>query len=103
MYFTSKLERLTLSIRTCRPHNRNMATAFTDPSAQLDFPAFRPEMAFPPLTDAMIETIRDYASEVTEPAGITIFARGERGTDMFVVLDGNVTSTLATKRTRAKP
>ncbi len=33
-----------------------------------DFPAFRPEMAFPPLTDAMVETIRAYASEVTEPA-----------------------------------
>jgi thioredoxin reductase (NADPH) len=72
-------------------HNRTMATAFTDPSAQLDFPAFRPEMAFPPLTDAMVETIRGYASEVTEPAGITIFARGERATDMFVVLEGNVT------------
>jgi thioredoxin reductase (NADPH) len=68
-----------------------MATAFTDPSAQLDFPAFRPEMAFPPLTDAMVETIRAYASEVKEPAGVTIFAGGERGTDMFVVLEGNVT------------
>ena len=68
-----------------------MATAFTDPSAQLDFPAFRPDMAFPPLTDTMVETIRAYASEVTKPAGITIFARGERGTDMFVVLEGNVT------------
>src|SRR4051794_30247274 len=67
-----------------------MATAFSDPSAQLDFPTFRPEMAFPPLTDAMIEIIRGYASEVTEPAGITIFARGERSTDMFVVLEGNV-------------
>ncbi len=68
-----------------------MATAFTDPSAQLDLPAFRPEMAYPPLTDAMVETIRAYASEVTEPAGIKIFARGERGTDMYVVLEGNVT------------
>ncbi len=68
-----------------------MATAFTDPSAQLDFPAFRPEMAFPLLTDAMVETIRAYASEVTEPAGIAIFARGERGADMFVVLEGNIT------------
>src|SRR5947209_12816309 len=47
-------------------------------------------MAFPPLTDATVETLRAYASEVTEPAGITIFARGERGTDMFVVLEGNV-------------
>jgi thioredoxin reductase (NADPH) len=68
-----------------------MSTAFADPSAQLDFPAFRPEMAFPPLTDAMVETIRDYATEVREPAGITIFPRGKRGADMFVVLEGNVT------------
>ncbi|MFL6446931.1 MAG: FAD-dependent oxidoreductase [Bryobacteraceae bacterium] len=67
-----------------------VATAFSDPSAQLDFPAFRPEMAFPPLTDAMLETIRAYASEVTQPAGTSIYARGERGTDMFVVLEGGV-------------
>ena len=67
-----------------------MATAFTDPSALLDFPAFRPEMAFPLLTDTMIENIRSYASEVMEPAGTTIFSRGQRGADMFVVLEGNV-------------
>lgn len=47
-------------------------------------------MAFPRLTDAMIETIRAYASEIAEPGGTTIFSRGERGTDMFVVLEGNV-------------
>src|ERR1039457_876479 len=81
----------TLSIQTFRPNNRTRATPSTAPSAQLDFPAFRPDMAFPPLTDTMVETIRAYASEVTKPAGITIFARGERGTDMFVVLEGNVT------------
>lgn len=67
-----------------------MSTAFTDPSALLDFPAFRPEMAFPLLTDTMIETIRVYASEVMETAGTTIYPRGERGTDLFVVLEGNV-------------
>lgn len=67
-----------------------MATAFTDPSALLDFPAFRPEMAFPLLTNVMVETIRAYASEVMEPAGTTIFSRGQRGADMFVVLQGNV-------------
>jgi thioredoxin reductase (NADPH) len=67
-----------------------MATAFTDPSALLDFPAFRPEMAFPLLSDTMIETIRAYASEVLEPGGTTIFSRGQRGADMFVVLEGNV-------------
>lgn len=67
-----------------------MATAFTDPSAVLDFPAFRPEMAFPLLTDTMIATIRAYASEVMETDGTTIFSRGQRGADMFVVLEGNV-------------
>ena len=67
-----------------------MATAFADPSAQLDFPAFRPEMAFPPLTDAMVETIRGYASEVAAPAGVTIFACGDRGTDLFVIVEGNI-------------
>ena len=67
-----------------------MATAFTDPSALLDFPAFRSEMAFPLLTDSMIETIRTYASEVREPAGNTIFFGGQRSADMFVVLEGNV-------------
>lgn len=75
---------------TRNPHNRTMATAFTDPSALLDFPAFRPEMAFPLLTDTMIENIRPYASEVMEPAGTTIFSRGQRGAEMFVVLKGNV-------------
>jgi thioredoxin reductase (NADPH) len=73
------------------PHNRTRMTAFTDPSALLDFPTFRPEMAFPPLTDDMIETIRSYASEITEPAGASIYVRGQRGSDMFVVLEGNVT------------
>lgn len=67
-----------------------MDTAFTESSTLLDFPAFRPEMAFPPLTDAMIESIRPYASEITEPAGTTIFPRGQRRTDLYVVLDGNI-------------
>ena len=67
-----------------------MATAFTDPSALLDFPAFRPEMAFPLLTGTMIEIIREYASEALEPAGTTVFSSGQRGTDMFLVLQGNI-------------
>ena len=67
-----------------------MATAFTDPSALLDFPAFRPEMAFPLFTDAMIDTICAYGSEVTQTAGSTVFSRSQRGADMFVVLEGNI-------------
>jgi thioredoxin reductase (NADPH) len=67
-----------------------MPTAFTDPSAHLDFPAFRPEMAYPLLTEAMIETLRDYASEETQPAGTIVYYRGQRRIDMVVVIEGNV-------------
>src|SRR5437870_5276410 len=65
-------------------------TAPTDSSASLDVPAFRPEMAFPLLTDDMIESIRGYASEVAEPAGTSIFSRGQHDTAMFLVLEGTV-------------
>ena len=67
-----------------------MIAALTDSSALLDFPAFRPEMAFPLLTDDMVQCIRSYASEVMEPAGTSIFSRGQHETEMFVVLEGTV-------------
>jgi thioredoxin reductase (NADPH) len=56
----------------------------------LDFPAFRPELAFPLLPDDMIACMRSYASEVKEAAGTSLFSRGQRDTDMFVVLEGTV-------------
>lgn len=67
-----------------------MTNALSDASSLLDFPAFRPEMAFPLLTDDMIESIRGYASEVMEPAGTSIFSRGQHDIDLFVVLQGIV-------------
>jgi thioredoxin reductase (NADPH) len=75
-----------------------MITALTDPSALLDVRVFRPEMAFPPLTDGMVECIRRYASEVTEPGGTSIFTRGQRDVDMFVVLEGNINIYTADER-----
>jgi thioredoxin reductase (NADPH) len=75
-----------------------MITAFTDPSALLDVPVFRPEMAFPPLADGMVECIRRYASEVTEPGGTSIFTRGQHDVDMFVVLEGNINIYTADER-----
>jgi thioredoxin reductase (NADPH) len=53
-------------------------------------PAFRPEMAFPVLTDEMIGCIRGYAEEISEPAGTRIFSRGQHDIAMFVVLEGNI-------------
>ena len=67
-----------------------MITTLTDHSDSLDFPAFRPELAFPLLPDDMIACMRGYASEVKEAAGTLLFSRGQRETDMIVVLEGSV-------------
>ncbi len=66
-----------------------MLPTLSDPS-DLDLPAFRPEMAFPVLTDDMIACIRGYADEISEPAGTRIFSRGQHDIAMFVVLDGGI-------------
>ena len=55
-------------------------------------------MAFPPLTEGMVECIRGYASEVLEPGGTSIFTRGQRDGDMFVVLEGNINIYTADER-----
>ncbi len=53
-------------------------------------PVFRPDMAFPPLTDEMIERLRAYGTEETFAPETALFARGEREVDMFVVLEGKL-------------
>ncbi|HEV2576703.1 MAG TPA: FAD-dependent oxidoreductase [Acidobacteriaceae bacterium] len=53
-------------------------------------PDFRPELAFPQLTEEMVERIRPYGREEIIPANQHLFTRGERQVDMFVVLDGEV-------------
>jgi thioredoxin reductase (NADPH) len=53
-------------------------------------PVFRPEMAFPPLTDDMVERLREYGTEETFAPESALFARGEREVDMFVVLEGEL-------------
>ncbi len=57
-------------------------------------PDFRPELAFPRLTEEMVERLRPYGREETFPANHTLFTHGERQVDMFVVLDGEVTISL---------
>ena len=53
-------------------------------------PDFRPELAFPQLTEDMVERLRPYGREETFPANHRLFTRGERQVDMFVVLDGEI-------------
>jgi thioredoxin reductase (NADPH) len=67
-----------------------LISALTDRSDLLDYPTFRPEMAFPLLPDDMIACTRGYASELRAAAGTILFSRGQRDTDMFVVLEGAI-------------
>jgi thioredoxin reductase (NADPH) len=50
----------------------------------------RPDLAFPKLTEEMVERLRPYGEEETFPENIRLFHSGERGVDMFVVLDGQI-------------
>jgi thioredoxin reductase (NADPH) len=62
-------------------HESNETTA-VQPSSR-----FRPELAFPLLTEEMLSRVRGYGSEEKVPARTRLFARGDREIDMFVVLD----------------
>jgi thioredoxin reductase (NADPH) len=50
----------------------------------------RPDLAFPKLTEEMVERLRPYGQEEAFPANVTLFTCGEREIDMFVVLDGQI-------------
>lgn len=50
----------------------------------------RPDLAFPKLTEEMVERLRPYGQEETFPADVALFTHGARGVDMFVVLDGQI-------------
>jgi thioredoxin reductase (NADPH) len=51
---------------------------------------FRPEMAFPYLTDEMVERLQHYGRTETLAARTVLWSRGDREVDMFVVIDGIV-------------
>jgi thioredoxin reductase (NADPH) len=53
-------------------------------------PEFRADLAFPKLTDDMVERLRPYGREELFPAHVPLFTFGERQVDMFVVLDGEI-------------
>jgi len=64
-------------------------------------PDFRWELAFPELTEDMIERLRRYGSHEYFPAGETLYSPGDRRIDMFVVLDGEVDIILPTAESEA--
>ncbi len=51
---------------------------------------FRPEMAFPFLSEAMVERLNAYGREERLPSDTALWSRGDRAVDMFVVLKGVV-------------
>lgn len=65
-------------------------------------PDFRPELAFPRLTEEMVERLRAYGQEESLPAGHVLFRHGERQVDMFVVLEGKVAVSLPEADGKAK-
>jgi hypothetical protein len=54
----------------------------------------RPDLAFPKLTEDMVERLRPYGQQENFPANFPLFTHGERGVDMFVVLDGQIDMSL---------
>ena len=51
---------------------------------------FRPDLAFPRLTEEMVERLKPYGHEENFPADETLYSFGDRQIDMFVVLEGGV-------------
>jgi thioredoxin reductase (NADPH) len=51
---------------------------------------FRRDLAFPTLPEEMVQRLESYGSEEIVPANTTLYTRGDRNTDMFVVLDGEI-------------
>jgi thioredoxin reductase (NADPH) len=62
----------------------------------------RPDLAFPKLTEEMVERLRSYGREETLPANVPLFTRGERQVDMFIVLDGEIDVFLSTAHGESK-
>ena len=51
---------------------------------------FRRDLAFPKLTEEMVERLSEYGREETVAADVTLYTFGDRDTDMFVILDGGI-------------
>jgi thioredoxin reductase (NADPH) len=57
---------------------------------------FRADLAFPRLTEEMVERLKPYGHEETLPADERLYSYGDRQIDMFVILDGAVNIFLPT-------
>ena len=51
---------------------------------------FRPDLAFPKLSEDMLERLRSYGEEEDVDAGICLYSHGDRNIDLFIVLEGGI-------------
>ena len=51
---------------------------------------FRPDLAFPRLTEEMVERLWPYGREESFPSEVSLYSYGDRQIDMFVILEGGV-------------
>jgi thioredoxin reductase (NADPH) len=51
---------------------------------------FRSDLAFPKLTEEMVQRLREYGREELVDVGVTLYTFGERDTDMFVIVEGGI-------------
>ena len=59
-------------------------------AAQTITAEFRRDLAFPTLSEEMVQRLQSYGHEEIVPENTTLYTQGERDTDMFVVLDGGL-------------
>jgi thioredoxin reductase (NADPH) len=66
-------------------------TKANDPTAVQGITAeFRRDLAFPRLSNEMVQRLQSYGREEIVPENTTLYTQGERDTDMFVVLEGEL-------------
>lgn len=66
-------------------------------SSSNDDVQFRRDLAFPRLSEEMVQRLRSYGQEETVPKDTCLYMYGDRDTDMFVVLSGEIESRLPVK------
>ena len=81
-------EELTAAAQTVSPD------AVSSPNSDVEF---RRDLAFPKLSEEMLERLGSYGQEETVPQDTCLYMYGDRDTDMFVVLAGEIESRLPVK------
>lgn len=67
-------------------HNETQETVFLNSVGT----RFRPDLAFPKLSEDMLERLRSYGEEEDVDADICLYSHGDRNIDLFIVLEGGI-------------